>query len=298
MAPDWKGILLAGGAGTRLHPATLASSKQLLPVYDKPMVYYPLCTLLLAGIREILVISTPQDLPSFRRLLSDGAQWGVEIQYAEQAQPQGIAQALTLAADFVGRSSVALILGDNLFYGHGFQQVLARATERSRGATVFAYGVQDPSRYGVIEIDAQGSVISIEEKPQEPRSPLAIPGLYFYDQEACQIASRLTPSRRGELEITDVNRTYLQRQELHAEQLSRGFAWLDMGTPDSLLDASTFVQTLERRQGLKICCPEEVAFRQGFISAGQLDRLANRWQNGYGNYLRACAAGLPASPHN
>lgn len=281
-----KGIILAGGSGTRLHPMTLVTSKQLMPVYDKPMIYYPLSTLMLAGIREILIISTPQDLPHFQRLLGDGTNWGIELNYAVQPSPDGLAQAYIIGADFVGSSSSCLILGDNIFYGHGITDLFCGATDRSDGATVFAYHVTDPERYGVVEFDNAMRVISIEEKPAQPKSPWAVTGLYFYDSDVIEIAANMKPSARGELEITDVNRVYLERGKLNVELMGRGYAWLDTGTPDSLLDASEFVATLERRQGFKISCPEEVAFKMKFISAQQLDALVGRMgRSSYGQYL-------------
>jgi glucose-1-phosphate thymidylyltransferase len=282
-----KGIILAGGAGTRLHPLTHAVSKQLLPVYDKPMIYYPLCTVMLAGIRDVLVITTPHDEQSFQRLLGDGTQWGMRLSYAVQPEPEGIAQALVIGRDFIGDDSVALILGDNLFYGHGLVDLLQRAAAREQGATVFAYLVRNPERYGVLELAGDGRALRIEEKPPMPKSPWAVTGLYFYDNRVPDVAAGLRPSRRGELEITDVNNWYLERGELHVEKMGRGFAWLDTGTHDSLLEAATFVQTVEHRQGLKICCPEEVAFHMGFIDAEQLLRLAAPLDNSeYGGYLR------------
>ena len=281
-----KGIILAGGSGTRLHPATLAVSKQLLPVYDKPMVYYPLATLMLAGIREILVISTPQDTPRFEQLLGDGSRWGIRLQYAVQASPDGLAQALLIAEAFLDGSPSALVLGDNLFYGHDFAAELRAASARTEGASVFAYPVHDPERYGVVEFDAAGRAVSLEEKPVRPKSRYAVTGLYFYDQRAVEFARGLRPSARGELEITDLNRLYLERGALAVQVMGRGHAWLDTGTHESLLEAGMFIQTLEKRQGLKIACPEEIAWRAGWIDAAQLRALAQPLaKSGYGQYL-------------
>ena len=280
-----KGILLAGGSGTRLYPITRAINKQLLPVHDKPMVYYPLSTLMLAGIREILLITTPQDLEAFHRLLGDGSQWGLSIEYAVQATPGGLAQAFLIGRHFIGADHVGLILGDNVFYGQGLQGMLGKTTAREVGATIFGYPVKDPHRYGVVEFDKGGKVVSLEEKPEHPKSNFAIPGLYFYDNQVVEIAANLTPSPRGELEITDVNREYLARDQLHVVCFSRGFAWLDTGTHVALTQASNFVQTIEERQGLKIACPEEIAYRKGYIDAEQLRRLADQYRNGYGQYL-------------
>ncbi|GGE65052.1 MAG TPA: glucose-1-phosphate thymidylyltransferase RfbA [Paenalcaligenes hominis] len=282
----YKGIILAGGSGTRLHPATLAISKQLLPVYDKPMIYYPLSTLMLAGIKDILIISTPQDTPRFEQLLGDGSQWGLNLNYAVQPSPDGLAQAYTIGADFVGNNPSALVLGDNIFYGHQFHQLLDSAKQRTQGATVFAYHVHDPERYGVAEFDTHGKVLSLEEKPAQPKSHYAVTGLYFYDNQVVDLVRDLKPSARGELEITDLNKLYLAQDQLHVERMGRGYAWLDTGTHDSLLDASQFIATIESRQGLKVSCPEEIAFRQGWINKEQLQRLAEPLaKNGYGQYL-------------
>lgn len=291
-----KGIILAGGTGSRLHPVTLAVSKQLLPVYDKPMVYYPLSVLMLAGIRDILLIATPQDLASFQRLLGDGGDLGLSIRYAVQPRPEGIAQAFLIGREFIGRDRVALILGDNIFHGQGFQPKLDLAARRPVGATTFAHGVKNPQRYGVVELDEQGRVVSIEEKPARPRSHYAVTGLYFYDNQVVDLAADLRPSARGELEITDVNRAYLERGQLHVELLGRGFAWLDTGTESSLLEAANFVRTIEERQGLKIACVEEVAHRKGFITDDQLERLAARFGNSYGEYLSRLLPGARSSP--
>ena len=281
-----KGIILAGGAGTRLHPMTQAVSKQLLPVYDKPMVYYPLSVLMLAGIRDILVITTPEDQPAFQRLLRDGSQWGINLSYVVQPRPEGLAQAFILGRDFVGNDPVSLILGDNIFYGQGFQKMLAKAAAQEKGATVFAYQVRDPQRYGVVDFDEQGRALHIEEKPKNPRSNFAVTGLYFYDNSVLDIARDLKPSPRGELEITDVNRVYLERGELNVCIFSRGFAWLDTGTPESLLQASNFMETIDHRQGLKVACLEEIALDRGFISIEEFTKLANAANNEYCAYLK------------
>lgn len=287
-----KGIILAGGSGTRLHPMTLVTSKQLMPVYDKPMIYYPLSTLMLAGIREVLIISTPRDIPSFETLLGDGSQWGMDIQYAVQPSPDGLAQAYIIGADFVGNNPSALILGDNIYYGHGITELFTSAMQRPSGATVFAYHVNDPERYGVVEFDKQMRALSIEEKPAEPKSNWAVTGLYFYDSDVVDIARDLKPSPRGELEITDVNRAYLERGKLSVEVMGRGYAWLDTGTPDSLVEAAEFVRVLEKRQGFKIACPEEIALTKGFIDAAQLETLTQALgKSAYGQYLRGVLRG-------
>jgi len=291
-----KGIILAGGAGTRLHPLTIAVSKQLLPVYDKPMIYYPLSCLMLAGINDVLVISTPQDTPQFQRLLGDGSKWGMQFQYAVQPDPGGLAQAFLIGEEFINGDSVALVLGDNIFYGQGFRRLLDMAMNQPDGATIFGYPVRDPERYGVVEFDDAGNVLSIEEKPKHPKSRYAVPGLYFYDHQVVEFAKRIRPSHRGELEITDVNRCYLEAGLLRVQLFSRGFAWLDAGTQDSLVESGNYVMAVEKRQGLKIGCPEEIAYRKGWITGAELNRLAGQMNNEYGAYLKSIVDWGPSPP--